>query len=201
LIRLLRRAALFSLLGVCLAGCALPCVAQAPGAAAKEENSEPPHALLYKTINFVILVGALGYLLRKPLSDYFRSRSAKIKQGLEEGRKALEASQARLREIEARLARLESEIAAFKDAALREMDAERQRMHQASAEEAARILESARAQTETAIRSARLELKRYAAGQAVGLAEQMIGSRLDDAGQRRLVTRFSATMEPKERKN
>lgn len=201
--RALRHAALFSLLGICLAVCALPHLAwaQAPEAPAKEEKSEPKHELLFKTINFLILVGALGYLLRKPAAEFFSSRSAGIKKSLEEGRAALAASQAQLQDIEAKLARLESEIAAFKDAAAREMEAERVRLQQASVEEAARIIESARVQTETAVRAARLELKSYAAKKAVALAEEMIRIRLDETGQQRLVTQFAASLEPEERKN
>jgi F0F1-type ATP synthase membrane subunit b/b' len=81
------------------------------------------------------------------------------------------------------------------------MEAERVRMQQASAEEAARILESARAQTETAVRAAKLELKSYAAKKAVALAGELIRTRLDDSGQQRLVTQFVSTIESKERKN
>jgi len=201
--RTLRQAALFALLGICLAGFAAPRMVWPQGAepAAKGEKSGPPHELLYKTINFIILVGALGYLLRKPAAEFFRSRSAAIAKSLDEGRKALEASQARLQEVEAKLARLETEIAAFKESALREMEAERQRLQQASVEEAARVLESARAQTETAVRAATLELKTYAAKKAIALAEQLIRTRLDDSGQRRLVTQFVSTLESRERKN
>ena len=169
--------------------------------AAKEKNSEPPHELLYKAINFVILVGGLGYVLRKPMAEFFSSRSASIQKSLEEGRKALEASQAQLQAVEEKLRGLEAEIAAFKASAVREMEAERQRLQQSSAEEAARILESARAQTDTAVRGAKLELKNYAAQKSVALAEELIRARLDDSGRKRLVTQFVATLESKERKN
>ena len=149
LIRTFRQAALFGSPGD-LPGrvCRPPGgVVAGVGAAAKEENSEPPHELLYKTINFMILVGGLGYVLRKPLAEFFSSRSASIQKSLDEGRKALEASQAQLKSVEEKLRGLEAEIAAFKASAVREMEAERQRMQQGGAEEAARILESARAQT------------------------------------------------------
>jgi F-type H+-transporting ATPase subunit b len=169
--------------------------------AAKEKNSEPPHEMLYKTINFLILVGGLAYVLRKPMAEFFNLRSASIQKGLDEGRKALEASQAQLQAVEEKLRGLEAEIAAFKDSALRDMEAERQRWKQSSAEEAARILESARAQMDTALRAAKLDLKNYAARQSVSLAEELIRTRLDDSDRRRLVTQFVATLASKERKN
>ena len=201
--RTLRQAALFALLGICLAGFSAPLLtwAQGSGTAAKEESSESPHELLYKIINFAILVGGLGYILRKPLAEFFSSRSASIQKGLEEGRKALEASQAQLKVVEEKLKGLEAEIGAFKASAIREMEAERQRMKLAGVEDAARILESARNQTTVAVRAAKLELKRYAAQKSVTLAEELIRTRLDDSGRQRLVTQFVATIESKERKN
>ncbi len=201
--RALRQAAWFGLLGICLAGFISPPVAWSQGSepAPKEKNSEPPHELLYKTINFIILVGGLGYVLRKPLAEFFSSRSSSIRKSLDEGRKALEASQAQLQAVEEKLRGLEAEIAAFKDSAVREMEADRQRWQQTIAEETARIVESARAQTDTAVRGAKLELKNFAARKAVARAEVLIRARLDDSGRRRLVTQFAASLQPKERKN
>jgi F-type H+-transporting ATPase subunit b len=155
-------------------------------AEAKREGRE----LLYKFINLALLVGALAYLLRKPLADFFAQRSASIRKGLEEGRKALEASRAQLKTVEEKLLHLEEEIAAFKASAGQEMEAERQRLKLAAAEEAEKILQAARAQTEAAVRAAKLELKSYAAGQAVELAEAIIRRRLDETGQKKLVSDF-----------
>ena len=195
--RKLRLAAFFAILGICLAGFSSPIATWAKGSsdAAKEESSESPHELLYKIINFAILVGGLGYLLRKPAGEFFGSRTASIQKGLEEGRKALEASQAQLKIVEEKLKGLEAEIAAFKAAALSEMAAERERLKQAGVEEAARILEAARNQTAVAVRAAKLDLKKYAAQKTVDLAEEMIRGRLDDQGRQRLVKQFVATIE------
>ena len=135
------------------------------------------------------------------MGDFFSSRSASIQKALDEGRKALEASQSQLKIVEEKLRGLEAEIAEFKASATREMEAERQRLQQTNAEEAARILESARAQTDTAVRGAKVELKNYAALKSVALAEELIRARLDDSGRKRLVTQFVATLESKERKN
>jgi F0F1-type ATP synthase membrane subunit b/b' len=75
------------------------------------------------------------------------------------------------------------------------MEAERQRLKLAAAEEAEKILQSARAQTEVAVRAAKLELKSYAAEQAVELAEEIIRRRLDEAGRKQLVSDFLTEVE------
>jgi F-type H+-transporting ATPase subunit b len=147
---------------------------------------------IYHWINFLLLAGALGYLGRKPLAEFFTQRSAAVRKALDEGRKALESSQAQLSAVEAKLRHLEEEIAAFKASAAREMESERQRLREAAAAEAERIRESTRAQMELALRSAKLELRIQAAHQAVELAEEVIRQRLDDAGRSRLFRRFIA---------
>lgn len=193
-----RRILRIALLSACLAGLAgqaspasfrrARSVAAAPEGE-KEAKSES-RELVYKVINFLLLVGGLAYLLRKPVPAFFAERSASIRKSLDEGRKALESSQAQLRAVEAKLARLEEEIRAFRDAASREMDAERERLRRATAEEAERTLEASRGQVEASMRAGILELKRYTSGEALRLAEGLILRRLDDASRRRLVNRF-----------
>jgi F0F1-type ATP synthase membrane subunit b/b' len=159
------------------------------------EGKKEGRELLYKFINLSLLVGALAYVLRKPLADFFAQRSAAIRKGLEEGRKALEASQAQLKTVEEKLQHLEEEIAAFKASAEREMEAERQRLKLAASEEAEKILQAARARTEVAVRVAKAELKTFAAEQAVQMAEEIIRRRLDEPGRKKLVCDFLAGVE------
>ncbi len=196
-----RRALVLSLFAACLLWPAGPLgssrasflrggFVSARAAEGQEEQKSAGRELLYKFINFALLVGALGFILRKPLAGFFADRSVSIRKGLEEGRKALEVSQAQLKTVEEKLQHLEDEIAAFKASAAREMEAERQRLTQAAAEEAEKILQFARAQTDLMVRTARLELKSYAAERAVELAEEMIRRRLDEAGRKKLVSDF-----------
>jgi len=154
------------------------------------QGGEQKHEEIYKWINFLILIGVLGYLLRKPAAEFFAQRSAAIRKDLEEGREALAAAQAQLRAVEEKLRNLEQEIASFRASASAEMEAEGQRLRQVTEREAEKIIESVRARIETAARAAQVDLKIYAAGQAVELAERMIRQRLDDATRGRLVARF-----------
>jgi len=156
-----------------------------------QKAEQGSHELVFKIINFALLVGALGYLLRKPLAAFFLQRSAAIQKSLDEGRKALEASQAQLREVAEKLARMGEEIKAFKESAGTEMQAERERLRRAANEEAEKILDAARVQIEAATRVGILELKTFAAQEALRLAEELIGDRLDASSRRRLVGRFA----------
>jgi len=155
-----------------------------------EESAAESRENTYKIINFLIMAAALVYLLRQPLKDFFADRNDAIRQGLEEGRKALAAAEARMAEVESKLNNLGQEIAAFKAESEHAMEAERERLKQGAEAEAARLMEFAQTQIESATRAAKGELKRYAAGQAVELAEAMIRQRLDDPARRGLVARF-----------
>jgi F-type H+-transporting ATPase subunit b len=171
-----------------------------PEGEAEEGNAETKE-LIFKTINFIILAGGLGYLLRKPLAEFFTGRSSQIHQKLDEGRKALEASQARMTAIEEKLKHLGEEIAAFKASATREAEAERQNLRAAAAVEAEKILESARARMETSVRAARLDLKYFAAEEALKQAETLIQGRLDEPARRQLVSQFMARLDVRESRN
>ena len=197
------------LLGVCLAGLVGTRVPALPGAGVvwaktnegAEEGTPRQHEELYKVINFVILVGGLAYLLRKPLVEFLAQRSAAIRKSLDEGRKALEVSQAQLQAMEEKLARLQEEIAAFRAAAAREMELERKHLQEMAAAEAEKILQATRAEMDTATKAAMLELRQYAGQQAVELAEQMIRERLDEGGRQRLFNQFLAKLDTKNKQD
>jgi F-type H+-transporting ATPase subunit b len=170
-------------------------------APAEARAAEGEHALLFHAINFTILVAGLAFILRKPLAQFFADRTAAIRKSLDEGRQALETSQAELKRVQDKLAHLEEEIAAFRAASLEEMKAEREEMRRATAEEGARMLASARAQMETAAKAAQLELRLFAARQALALAEESIRQRLDEPARRRLVSQFLARLGARQSSN
>jgi F-type H+-transporting ATPase subunit b len=183
-----------------------PRVALAWAAAPEQEETEKEAAhekreLIYKIINFAILVGALGFVLRKPMAEFLSGRSESIRKALEEGRAALKESQAKLDAVEEKLKHLEEEIAAFRTSAEKEMQAERQRMTEETAREAEKILETARVRIETATRGAKLQLQAFTAQQALQLAEQMIRERLDEPSRQRLVSQFIETLASPEKRN
>jgi F-type H+-transporting ATPase subunit b len=162
------------------------------------ESASETRELIYKTVNFLILVGALGYFLRKPAAEYFASRSAAIRKGIEEGRKALAASESELRVIEEKLSKLEQEIRAFEDAAEREAAAEAERFRRETETEAAKLLEFARARLNSATRAARQELQAFAGAEALRLAELRVRERLDAPRRERLFARYLAGLKATE---
>ena len=70
-----------------------------------------------------------------------------------------------------------------------------------AAAEAEKMLQAARAEMDTATRAAMLELRVYAAEQALQLAEQTIRERLDEESRQRLLNQFLAKLDPRNKQN
>lgn len=195
--RLGHRSLLTLLLGLFLLGCLQASILRAqseerPAAGeAKGGESHEGRSAVFKWINFAILVAGLGYVLRKPLAQFFSDRSAAIEKSLSEGRKALEAAEAQLHAVELKLQNLEAEMAAFRASALKEMEEEHAHLRETAAQEAGKILDAVRVQMDVAGKQARLELRLHAARLAVEMAEQMIARRMDPPTQARLVSQFA----------
>ena len=146
--------------------------------------------LIYKSINFVILFGLIIYFLAKPAKEFFESRTASIRKGMADAAAARDAAEKRLAVIEQKLAHLNEEIAGLRAEAAKEDAVQVDLMRKATEAEGAKILAAAAAEIDVKTRTARLELKAYAAKLAVDLAEERIKSRMTPDAQGRLMASF-----------
>lgn len=143
-------------------------------------------------LDFVILALLIYWGLKKSLPTMFRQRTASIRQGIDEGRKASEDAARRLADIETKLARLGDEVNAMRAAAEREAAAEAERIAVAVEQEKQHIVAAADVEIAAVTRTARRELKAYAADLAVSLAER--GIHLDQATDEALVRNYTGKL-------
>ena len=188
------------LLGLFLAGF--------PGIAAAQENETGSKAReesgaedIWRVVNFVIMAGGVGYLIVKNAGPFFAARSKKIREEIVQGEEARQEAERRAAEVDRRLANLEADIAGLRAKSEREAELEFERMRQRTAAEIAKIQLHAEQEIATAGKTARLELKRYAAELAIGLAERKIRTRMNAETQDGLVASFVHELEtpPKSR--
>ena len=165
----------------------LVCLAAAPIFA---EEKEPGGLEVWKWANFLVLAGGLGYLIGKKGGPFFAARSAKIRQDIVEAGEAREQAETRAAEVDRRLANIEAEIAALRADSGKEEEAEAGRFGRHTAAEIAKTQAQAEQEIAAAGKAARLELKRYCADLAVGLAEQKIRARMTPETQDALVRGF-----------
>jgi F-type H+-transporting ATPase subunit b len=149
-----------------------------------------PHGMYWVslTANFVLLALFFWMLLRTRLPRMFRDRTALIQKALSEARAASAEASGRLGDIEARLAKLDVEVSEIKAGAEREAAAEEEHIRSAAEEEKRKVVDAAEAEIAAIARSARHDLKRFAASLAVDIATHKI--KVDDHTDRALVREF-----------
>jgi len=168
---------------------ALVLVVGLPLAAAE---SEPEHGnmAIWAWLNFALLAGGLGYVVKKNAGPYFAQRSIDIRKGIIEADEARAEAEAKAAEVDRRLANLKSEIEAMRRSALHEAEAEAERARLEGAAELHKIQAQLAAELAAASKGGRFELRRFSARKALELAEYKIAARMSPVAQDRLVKTF-----------
>ena len=142
--------------------------------ASHQENQAPDLKLVFRLINFAIFAGVLGFVLKKPVADYFSKRSELLKEKIEANRashqKALEEHQ----EIARKLKNIEQEsrelLTSFHQDGIRE----KEKIIEQANSLVSQLREDAKKITESELKKAKEELKNIAIGLAVELAEKSV---------------------------
>lgn len=157
--------------------------------AGDEHHGSATRDFLGKSVNFVILFGGLTLVLRKPVREMLRKRSAGIDQALHRVEDARVEAEKKLGLSRARMAGLEEDIRRLRDEAEAESRAEAARIGQAAAGEAERLKKFVRQEIEEVGRGGVRELVSYAAERAAALARERIRARLTAEAQAALIDR------------
>ena len=164
-----------------------------------KEQTEP--SIAWKWANFAILAVGLGYLARKHLPPFFRSRTAEIQQGITEAQKVKRDAEARAVQVEARIQKLGEEIEQFRTQSREEMRQEGERIRQETAKQLSHLEQQAQQEIEAVGKAARRELKIYAAKLALDLAGQRVSARLNAGTETMLADGFIQDLQRRESKN
>jgi F-type H+-transporting ATPase subunit b len=168
---------------------------------AQEGAAAPPEPdAMWKWANFVLLALALAYMIGKIFPPLFKSRSAEIQQGIAEAQKIRQDAEQRAAAVEAKTRTLAADIERFRAESKIEMQQEAARIRQETADQIARLEHKAQEDIEASGKTARRELKSYAAKLALDLAEQRVRARLDAPAEKSLVDGFIHSLE-RESKN
>jgi len=167
----------------------LSCFALAAGGGA--DRSGDLLDLLYRWINFTLLVIILVVVLRKvPVKEYFDSRVEGIKKELEDLKKQREAAEKKAQELESKLKAFEGErkeiLAQYKADGL----AEKERILAEARDRAKQLLEQADVSIQYELQTAKEKLKDEVVAVAAQKAEEIIAREMTDRDQDRLVNEF-----------
>jgi len=145
-----------------------------------EHEAASPWGLIGKIFNFAILAGGLVYLLRSPFGDYLRNRAVRIRSDLANARQMRDEASAQMAKIEERLKALPSEIDALKRRGTAEAAAEQARMREATEAERQRLIDQARREVASQVRTAERMLLKRAGELAVNVATERVRRTPDD---------------------
>ena len=148
--------------------------------------------LIWRTVNFAVFAGILGFLLIKkfPVKDFFIKRSQEIAQSLSELEAQKAAAAKALQEAEARLAKVAAERDQIIQQFVEEGQLEKAKIIDKAEMVASRIKEMAALSISQETKKAAQELKQEVANQATQLAEELIKKKITPADQQRLVDEY-----------
>ena len=164
-------------------------------AAAAEGGGSSVPEWIPKAFNLALVLGFLYLVVRKPMAAFFEARRSAIVADLEQAKRDKQAAEARLAEVDARLARLAAEQTEIRAEAEREAEAEQARVAARAEDDARKIAETAEREIGAALKSARAELQRFVAEQAVVLAEGTIKAELNDEDRKRMMDQYAAQLQ------
>ena len=179
-----------------LAFAAAPQIEEAESEHASTEHAEgeaEQHSLMeevFHWFNFLLLLGGIGYLVKKLLVPFLEERGKLIREDMDRSAKALADADQRLAVVEDKLKRMDEEMASVRQAAFHESAAERERIEQAAAADASKVLATAEQEIEAAVKTARQELKVFTSELALGLAEKNIRDSLTPSSEERILRNF-----------
>jgi F-type H+-transporting ATPase subunit b len=143
-----------------------------------------------KIFNFVVLVGGLVYLMRKPFGEYLTRRGGELRAELSAAEALKVEATAKIAEIDARMKALPTELEALGARGRADIAAEEQRIRELAGTERQRLLDQAAREIDQRVRTARRELVEHAADLTIDVARTKIQGEITDADRSRLVDRY-----------
>jgi F-type H+-transporting ATPase subunit b len=175
----------------------LACLAasQADALAGEIQSSFSPEVILAgKIFNVLVLVAGLGYILRKPIRNFFHDRTEEIRRKLDEAEKPRHEAVGKLQLLEERLQQLDEETAAIRRQAAADAEAERQRILRGAEEEAERLRVKSQNEIEAMKKQAITELRQFTADRAADMAADILRREIRPEDEERLFAKFMENM-------
>lgn len=145
---------------------------------------------MLRSLNFVMLVGILTYLLKKPLAGFFVTRREEIRNLLAELDLKRKAAEEKSAEYNAKLAALEGETRKIVEELIADGEVEREKILEAARKQAEYIKQQAQISIQQELKAAREALQAEIAEMSVAAAEDLLRQKMQAEDQERLVRDF-----------
>lgn len=144
----------------------------------------------YKVINFLVLVGALFYIAKKPVAQFFSSRVKGIQDQLADLEQKKADAQKVLADYENKIADLSKESERIVEDYVRQGEEAKKRILAEAEAQALKLEESAKRNIEQEFKSAKSKLQQEIAEKALAQAELLVKESISSEDQDRLVDEY-----------
>jgi F-type H+-transporting ATPase subunit b len=146
--------------------------------------------LIWRTMNFVVLVGGLILLLKKPVAQALAGRRQGIKDQLDDLEKQKQAAEQQLSEYQKKLSQLEKEVEKIVAEYVKDGEAIKAKIIEEAKASAEKLQGQAKKNIEHEFDKARKELRTEMADQAVAMAEELIKKSITDKDQKQIISEY-----------
>ncbi len=171
-----------------------PLCAQERSETARAGQPESGRLLVWKWINFGVLIAGLGYLVAKNAPAFFNARTAEIQKAIKDATGLKLEADFRISEIDRKMATLDAEIRHMRDASRAEMQQESARIDRETSFALEKIHEHTAREIESLQHLARNTLREHAVQLAVSLAGAQLRENLTPEDRDRLVRTFASSL-------
>jgi len=170
--------------------------AHGEGGHGAHDSGKKMQDLIYRVINFSLLVIILFFVVRKtPIKDFFSNRINEIKNNFEELNKEKELAEQRYQELEQKLKDFEASRQEILDQYKAEGVAEKEKIISEAEQRAKQILEQAELTIQREIKAAGDELKQEVLDNAAKQAQEILTKEMQESDQDHLVDEFIKSVE------
>lgn len=166
---------------------ALPSLAEE---GAKPNPADSPAGIIFRWINFLIVFGAIAYLIAKHGGAFFRANAKQIAASIIEATATKAEAERELREVEVKIERLDQYVAEMRAEAERNWAAESERLHASGQAETEKIAHAAREELAASERAAQQQVREIAATLAVERAAVLVSSMMNAGVRARMFQSF-----------
>ena len=149
----------------------------------------------WRVLNFAIFLGVLFFALRKPVREFWATRSHEIRFAMEETDRLRREAKERHDGLEKRLARIEEEVKGLVRTLQQEGELEKGKMIEEAEKLARRIKSDSERIAAQEIQKAKETLKTQAVQLSLELAERIIREKFQESDQKRLSEKYLKQLE------
>lgn len=162
---------------------------------AKADPADSPVGIIFRWLNFLIVFGAIGFLIAKHGGAFFRSNAKEISASIVEATAVKAEADRELAQAEAKAQNLDRDLAVLREEAQRNWAAERERLRASSVAEIEKINQAAVAEMAASERAAQQQLRHVAAAMSVERAAGLVTSRMNPEIRSRMFQSFLNKLE------